>query len=179
MTDSRLSRLRRRWPMTSMHLWHAAVSGGFLVAWLTADVEDLYMLHQVAGYTVLGAIGLRLAVGLVARKVPWRLPRPAGALRTWRDTGGRGRNPLFALIALALLVLVGGAAVSGMAAHWVTAVEDLHEGLSNASLWVVFGHIAFILVMYGGKRWVTALWRRLATGRPRSRKPATAEGGVR
>lgn len=48
-----------------LRLWHAALAGGFLVAYLTAD-EDTYALHLFAGYVVLAAIAVRLLVGVFA-----------------------------------------------------------------------------------------------------------------
>lgn len=165
MTDAP-ARPRRRIALPAMKAWHAMIAGGFLVAYLTGDSDDLYIMHQVAGYTVLGAVALRLTAGLFARKVPWRMPRASpSAARAWLASR-RGRNPLFAWLAVALLVTVGAAAASGMAAHWLIWLEDLHEALSTASLWVVFGHIAFILLMFGGKRHVAALWRRAVDARP-------------
>ncbi|WP_404384322.1 cytochrome b/b6 domain-containing protein [Caenispirillum salinarum] len=162
MTDAPLR--RRRLAMPAMKAWHAVIAGGFLVAYLTGDSDDLYIMHQVAGYAVLGAVALRLAVAAVARKPPWRMPRVSlAAAREWLTTR-RGRNPLFAWLAVALLGTVGAAAASGMASHWLPWVEDLHEALSTASLWVVLGHVAFILLMFGGRRRVAALWRRLAEG---------------
>lgn len=166
---------RRRLAMPAMRAWHAVIAGGFLVAWLTGDSDALYIPHQVAGYTVLGAVVLRLVVGLVAAKAPWRLPPPSlAAARAWLATG-RGRNPLFAWLAVALLATVGAAAASGMAAHWIVRLEDLHEGASTVSLWVVLGHIAFILVLFGGRRVVAGLWRRAAA----ALRPAIAEETAR
>lgn len=39
-------------------VFHAAISGAFLVAYLTGD-EDTYGMHVFSGYTVLGAIAVR------------------------------------------------------------------------------------------------------------------------
>ncbi|EKV29791.1 hypothetical protein C882_0221 [Caenispirillum salinarum AK4] len=162
MTDA--PRRRRRFAMPAMKAWHAVVAGGFLVAYLTGDSDDVYIMHQVAGYTVLGALVLRLAVAPFAHKPPWRMPRASlAAGREWLTTRC-GRNPLFAWLAVALFATVGAAAASGMAAHWLLWVEDLHEALSTASLWVVLGHVAFILLMFGGRRRVAALWRRFVDG---------------
>ncbi|GAA0577315.1 cytochrome b/b6 domain-containing protein [Caenispirillum bisanense] len=155
----------RRLAMPAMRAWHAVIAGGFLVAYLSGDSDRLYIMHQVAGYTVLAAVVVRLLVAAFARTVPWRMPRASLAgTREWLRSG-RGRHPLFAWLALALFVTVGAAAASGMAAHWLTWVEDLHEGLSTVSLWVVLGHAGFILVMVGGKRHLSALWRRLTASR--------------
>lgn len=164
MTDAQ-DRPRRRLAMPAMRAWHAVIAGGFLVAYLTGDGDDLYMMHQVAGYTVLAAVAVRLTAGAFARKVPWRMPRAslAGAAE-WLRTG-RGRHPLFPWLAVALFATVGAAAASGMAAHWLAWVEDLHEALSTTALWVVLGHVAFILLMFGGKRHLAGLWRRLTATR--------------
>lgn len=151
----------RRHGLPLMRAWHAVIAGGFLVAYLTGDSESLYRLHQVAGYAVLAAVAVRLLNGLGADRAPWRLPRVSvSSARQWLVTR-RGRNPLFAWIAVALLAVVGGAAATGALADFVHAAEDVHEALAETSLWVVLGHVAFILLMFGGKRWIAALWHRL------------------
>ena len=135
-----------------LQAWHATMAGGFLVAYLTAD-EDTYAMHLFAGYVVLAAIVLRLVVGLVAPAGnPWRLPRPslAGTL-AWLRTR-RGRNPLFAWMAVALLGGIGLSAASGAIADSVTFVEDFHEGVSEAALWIIFSHIAVVIALYNGRR---------------------------
>lgn len=170
MTDA--TRMRRL-AIPAMRAWHAVIAGGFLVAWLSGDGDEFYVMHQVAGYTVLGAVALRLMTGAAASKVPWRMPRPSvAATRGWLATG-RGRNPLFGWLAVALLATVGAGAASGMAAHWLAWMEDLHEALSDVSLWVVFAHIAFILLMFGGRKWIAALWRRATGSRAEIVKEAT------
>lgn len=146
-----------RFALPAMRAWHAIIAGGFLVAWMTADSEDLYMMHQVAGYTVLIAVVLRLAVGLFATRAPWRLPRPTVfEARRWM-TERRGRNPGFAWLAVTLLVTVGASAGAGMAAHWLPQAEDLHGALSDAALWVIAAHGLFIIALFGGLRRVRAL----------------------
>lgn len=137
-----------------LKVWHAWIGGAYAVAYVTAD-EDTYAMHLFAGYAVLAAIVVRLLMGMAApANGPWRLPRPSlKAASAWlRDR--KGRNPLFAGFAAALLVAVGLAAVSGVAADGIPWLEDPHEAVSEASLWVIFGHIAFVSYMYGGKRLV-------------------------
>ncbi len=153
-----------------LHLWHAVLAGGFLVAYLTAD-EDTYAMHLFAGYVVLAAIVIRLLVGMVAPQGNlWRLPRPsvAGTL-AWFGRR-RGRNPFFAWFAVALLGLVGLAAASGAIADFVTWFEDLHEGLAETALWVIFGHIAFVVAIYNGRRIKAWLTQRLPSGLWRAEK---------
>lgn len=147
-----------RFEMAFLRFWHAALAGGFLVAYLTGD-EDTYAMHLFAGYVVLGVVAVRLLAGLFAPAgSPLRLPRPSvSALSAWL-AGGRGmRNPLFAWIGAAVLVAVGLAAATGAVADVVIALEDPHEAVAEASLWVIGGHIAFIFFIFGGRRLLARL----------------------
>lgn len=126
--------------------WHAWLAGAFVVAWITAD-EDTYAMHVFAGYAVLAALALRLAAGVLAAKgSPWRLPRPKLA---WRQ--GRGRHPLLAWFAAALLITIAAAGLSGWIADAHPWMEHPHEALANLSLWVIGGHVVFVLALFGGK----------------------------
>ena len=133
--------------------WHAWLAGSFLVAYVTAD-ENTYAMHQFAGYAVLVAIVARLAGGLLAPAgSPLRLPRSDSRTRVWLSSR-KGRHPLFAWFAAALLAVVGLAALSGVVADGAAWMEHPHEAVSEASLWVIFGHIAFVTWMYAGKKGV-------------------------
>lgn len=133
-----------RFEFAALRAWHAVLAGGYLVAYVTGD-EDTYAMHLFSGYVVLGAIVLRLLAGLAAPAgSPLALPRPR--------LGGPGRNPLFAWFAAALLVVLGVAAVSGALADGVAWLEDPHEAVAEASLPLIFAHIAFVTFVYGGKR---------------------------
>ncbi|MCW0235368.1 MAG: hypothetical protein OJJ21_17345 [Ferrovibrio sp.] len=151
----------KKYAFTLLHLWHAVLAGGFLVAYITAD-EDTYAMHLFAGYTVLAAIAVRLLVGMLAPAGNvWHLPRPSlSATLAWFGRR-RGRNPFFAWFAVTLLGMVGLAAASGAIADVVTWMEDLHEGIAETSLWVIFGHIAFVITIYNGRRIVTWISQRL------------------
>lgn len=140
------------WHHTLLKFWHAWVAGGFLVAYVTAD-EDTYAMHLFAGYAVLAAIAVRLLVGMFAPvKSPWRLPRPSfSATMDWIAVP-KGRNPAFAWLAFALLMVVGLAGITGAIADGSPWFEDPHEAISELSLWVIFGHVAFVGYIYGGKR---------------------------
>ncbi|MDI1284302.1 MAG: cytochrome b/b6 domain-containing protein [Reyranella sp.] len=134
--------------------WHAWLAGSYLVAYVTAD-ENIYAMHQFAGYAVLVAIVARLAGGLLAPAgSPLRLPRPdLEVTRAWLSSR-KGRPPLFAWFAVVLLAVVGPAALSGAVADGAAWMEHPHEAISEASLWVIFGHIAFVTWMYAGKKGV-------------------------
>lgn len=133
--------------------WHAWLAGSFLVAYVTAD-ENTYAMHQFAGYAVLVAIVARLAGGLLASAgSPLRLPRPdPQATLAWLSAR-KGRHPLFAWFAAALLAAVGLAALTGALSDGAAWMEHPHEAISEASLWLILGHIAFVTYMYAGKKW--------------------------
>lgn len=151
-----------RWHLTLLKVWHAWLAGGFLVAYLTGD-EDTYAMHQFAGYAVLAAIAVRLAVGLsVTASSPLALPRPSWrAFRQWLATR-RGRHPLFAWFAAALLAVVGLAALSGALADGIGWLEHPHEAVAEFSLWLIVGHIVFVTWMHGARKWLAGLGSRFA-----------------
>lgn len=153
-TDATPRRRPTRLEFKLLMLFHALLAGGFLVAYLTGD-EDTYHMHVFAGYAVLAAVSLRLLAALLAPSgSPLRLTRPdAGALLR-RLAGGKakGRHPIYAWMAVVVLTGVGLSAVTGAVADWVTAVEDLHEGLSEFALWLTLGHAAIILALHGAPR---------------------------
>ncbi len=139
--------------------FHAVLSGAFIVAYLTGD-EDTYAMHQFAGYTALAALAVRLMAGVLTPVGPLRLPRPSlapaldwlrravsGEARAWGQ-----RSPLLAWMALALLAVVGAAALSGAVADFVVPMEKLHEALGEFSLPVVLGHVALVVALLGLKK---------------------------
>lgn len=136
---------------TLLKLWHAWLAGGYLVAYVTAD-EDTYSMHLFAGYAVLAAVVVRLLAGVLATSGPWHLPRPRVKDGLAWLAARKGRNPLFAWFAALLLASIGLAATLGALADGMAWLEDSHEAMSEASLWVIFGHIAFVTFIYGGKR---------------------------
>lgn len=143
-----------------LKLWHAWLAGGYLVAYVTAD-EDTYSMHLFAGYAVLAAVAVRLVAGMLTTSGPWRLPRPSVKDSLAWLTTRKGRNPLFAWFAVMLLAVIGGAAALGAFADGMSWLEDPHEAVSEASLWVIFGHMAFVTFMYGGKRLLARITDRL------------------
>jgi hypothetical protein len=138
-------RISNRFQMQFLMFWHAIFSGGFIVAYVT---EDIYAMHLFAGSIVLGAVILRVLVGLLARpKSPLALPNPMAVTRLWLSrvsSGGKMRNPLLAWLAALLLGVMGIAATTGWLADFLPAVEDLHEGVAEFTLVVVFGHLALV-----------------------------------
>jgi len=146
--------------MVVLLLFHATLSGAFLVAYLTGD-EDTYGMHVFSGYAVLAALAVRAVAGsLAAEGSPLRFPRPAaGPVPGWLarlaagDAAARGeRSPLVPWMAAALLIGVAAAALTGAVADVAVAAEDLHEALGEAALWIVAGHVALVLALHGLKR---------------------------
>lgn len=140
--------------------FHATISGAFFAAYLTGD-EDTYGIHVFSGYAVLGAVALRLIIGLVASSAgPLRLPRPN--LRATGDYMRRlvfgdarartERSPLYAWMAVAMLIAAGLAAATGAVADFVVRLEDVHEFLGEFALWIALAHIAIVLVLHALKR---------------------------
>ncbi len=141
--------------MAFLLLFHATLSGAFLVAYLTGD-EDTYRMHVFSGYAALAALAARAFAGLTAAEgSPLRFPRPsAGDVRRWVARLAAGdpqartaRSPLIPWMAAALLIGVGATALSGAVADVVTQVEDLHEALGEAAPWIVLGHVALVLAL--------------------------------
>ncbi|WP_048709427.1 cytochrome b/b6 domain-containing protein [Microvirga massiliensis] len=141
--------------------FHAILSGAFVISYLTGD-EDTYGMHVFTGYTVLGALGLRLLIGmLMPAGSPLRLPRPSpewtrdhlGRILTGDAAARSERSPLHAWMAVGLLVGVTLAALTGVAADFRPRLDDLHEVLANLALFIVFAHIALVLSLHGLKRW--------------------------
>lgn len=151
---------------TLLKVWHAWIGGAFVVAYLTAD-EDTYSMHLFAGYAVLAAIIVRLLAAMAIPSAgPLRLPRPSlQSLASWFAIR-KGRHPLFAWFAAALLLSVGLAALSGALADVVTWLEHPHEAIAVASLWVIFGHVGFVVFFYGGKRLLGRIVDAISQARP-------------
>ncbi len=146
--------------MAFLLLFHATLSGAFLVSYLTGD-EDTYRMHVFSGYTALTALAARALAGLTAAEgSPLRFPRPDAAdLRRWLgglaggDPQARAvRSPLIPWMAAALLIGTGLTALSGAIADVVTTVEDLHEGLGEAMPWIVLAHVGLVFALHWLKR---------------------------
>ncbi len=154
----------KRAQMSFLFLFHALVSGGFIVAYLTGD-EDTYGMHLFAGYTVLIAVAVRLALGLIAPDgSPLRLPHPSrAALGQWLgwlvrgdSRAWRGRPAVLSWMAALLLAALALVTVSGVAADAVSKLEHLHEALSTLGLWLIVGHVAVVFGLHGLKHLQTA-----------------------
>lgn len=120
-----------------VRIGHWVLAGGFLVAYLTA--EENQGVHVVAGYTVAVVVGLRVIWGIFGSrharfanfvKGPGAVLGYLSGLFTGTSKRSLGHNPAGAAMIIALLLGVGGTAVSGMALY---AVE---EGKGPLAGWI-------------------------------------------
>lgn len=152
-----------------VRLFHWSLAVAFFAAYLSED--DFRNLHQIAGYTVATLVLFRLLWGVVGS----RHARFAQFVRGPRATisylqqmaQGRahrhiGHNPAGAAMIVALLISLAGTTLAGMAllatdGHGPLAttfvahlrehtVEDVHEFFANTTLFLVFFHVAGVLV---------------------------------
>lgn len=157
-TDARTLRLLPRSmprlmprPMDLLLVWHGLFAGSYVIAYLTAEAAD--SLHVFAGYALIGLLALRLTIAaLVPGGRLWGLPWAPRSL--WRSFAGkiargeigaalRGRTPFMPLTGLVLLGWMVLVSITGLAADWF-GWEDLHEGPAEASLALVFAHVAAV-----------------------------------
>lgn len=111
-----------------VRIGHWVLAGGFLTAYLTA--EESTDIHVVAGYVVAAVVATRLVWGVVGSRHarfanfvrgPGAVLGYLGGLFTGKAKRTVGHNPAGAAMIIALLIGVGGTAISGMALY---AVEE-------------------------------------------------------
>ena len=155
-----------------VRIFHWSLVSAFLIAYLTED--DLMSLHSYAGYTVLGLIGIRILWGLIgtrhARFTDFvRSPRTVKNYLTdvIRNKAKRhlGHNPAGGAMVMLLLLSLIATGVTGMliygieehagplanwVQHWPHSAEDifeeLHEFFANFTLFLVFIHVAGVVL---------------------------------
>lgn len=101
-------------------LFHWSLVAAFTVAWLTA--EELFTVHEIAGYVVAGLAALRLFWGLVGSRYArftqfMKGPRVTlsylGDMARGKERRYLGHNPAGAAMTVALLLTLSGVAISG------------------------------------------------------------------
>jgi cytochrome b len=139
-------------------VFHWALAGSFLGAYLLAEQDELRSLHVMFGYTVAGLIAFRLLWGLIGSthsRFGDFAYSPMEAIRYLRDlAAGRardydGHNPAGSWAIYGLLAVAAATATTG----WLhyneiggEALEELHEVLANAWLVLVAVHVAGVIV---------------------------------
>ena len=183
-----------------VRIFHWGLVAAFFIAYLTED--DFMDLHSIAGYVVLGLIGLRLVWGLIGTRYA-RFSNfaysPAAIKGFVKDTlrfrAKRyiGHNPaggamIFLLIISLVMTGFSGMVVyagedqagplagllAGMSHDMTEVFEELHEFFANFTLFLVFVHVGGVIVE--SLLHHENLVRAMITGRKRA--PGSHEGEV-
>lgn len=163
----------------AVRVLHWGLAGAFATAYLTG--EEIWTVHEVAGFSVAAIVGLRLIWGAVGgghALFSDFVRGPAAILGYLRDlVSGRpkrylGHNPAGGFFAVVLLLLAAATAFSGWAQAYQAAsaigplMHEAHEALANITLGAVVVHIAAAVVMSLAHK--ENLPRAMVTGRKRS-----------
>ncbi len=156
--------MRRRVTDAPTRMFHWLFALCFAGAYLTADGEKFRSLHVTLGYMMAGLLTFRVLYGLLG-------PRQAAIGNVWRKLSAtpiwlrslrrapstqafwrQGQNLLTALGVLLVMVLVIPLTLSGYGTYndwgdflggdWL---EEVHEVVGNAMLFVVLSHIALVI----------------------------------
>lgn len=158
-----------------VRLTHWVLAVAVLGAWLTSEVDGWRGVHMTLGYTAAGALTARLA---------WALLSPSAGLGRWLRMGaglwrglqawvsGRvgvsawmtqalGATVVVLMILVALTVSTGaGMDLGGTRLDdtaWGEWLEEWHEGLGNALLLAVLGHLGVVLALSVVRRRMLAM----------------------
>ncbi|HKK13232.1 MAG TPA: cytochrome b/b6 domain-containing protein [Gammaproteobacteria bacterium] len=155
-----------------VRVFHWSLVAAFFIAYFTE--EDLLAVHTVAGYTVLGLLGIRLIWGLVGSRharftdfvyrprVVLSYLKDVAALRARRYLGHNPAGGAMVILILLSLVATGftGMGIYGVEHHagplagWLANAghntkelfEESHEFFANFTLFLVILHVAGVLV---------------------------------
>jgi cytochrome b len=162
-----------------VRVFHWSLVGLFALAFATGG--EVQWLHLLAGYSIVALVALRVAWGFVgprhARFGDFVRP-PREVLAYLRDAirlrapRHLGHNPAGGAMVLALLAMLSGIGLTGFmmttdafwGAQWV---EDLYEGLGNATLVLIAIHVAGVL--FASLEHGEDLVRSMITGHKRAR----------
>ena len=157
MQDTVATAKRTIWDLPT-RVFHWALAGSFLGAYLLSENDAARPYHVMFGYTVAGLVLFRLLWGFVGSRHSRFADfayGPAAALGYLRDLAtGRardyeGHNPAGSWAIYLLLALAAATAATG----WLhyndiggEALEEVHEVLANAWLVMVVVHVAGVIV---------------------------------
>lgn len=162
-----------------LRLLHWTLAAAVLIAYFSANVLDT--VHEIAGYTVLALVALRVMWGFAGTrhsrfKSSVRSPRVVlrflGQIARGQTGRYLGLNPAGAAMAIVLLAMLAVSTVSGWMQiterfFGVDWVEVVHTVSSNAVLILVVVHVLGVVVMCALQR--ENLVRAMITGRKRQR----------
>ena len=157
MNDSTSTGSRLIWDLPT-RVFHWALAGSFLGAYLLAEEDGSRNLHVMFGYTVAGLLVFRLLWGFVGstharfRDFAYGPGAAVGYLRDLvrgRARDYEGHNPAGSWAIYALLALAAATALTG----WLNynqvggeTFEEIHEVLANAWLVMIVVHVAGVIV---------------------------------
>jgi cytochrome b len=157
MQDTTATAKRMIWDLPT-RVFHWALAGSFLGAYLLSENDAARPYHVMFGYTVAGLVLFRLLWGFVGSRHSRFADfsySPGAALGYLRDLAtGRardyeGHNPAGSWAIYVLLALAAATAATG----WLhyndvggEALEEIHEVLANAWLVMVVAHVAGVIV---------------------------------
>lgn len=155
-----------------IRFFHWSLVAAFVVAYVTED--DLMTLHSWAGYIVLGLVLARIVWGLIgSRHARFSdfIYRPGTIRQFIKDSlrlqGRRylGHNPAGGAMVILLLLSLLMTSVTGLLVYgaeeaagplagwasqldhdWAEAFEEIHEFVANFTLFLVFVHVAGVLI---------------------------------
>jgi len=136
-----------------VRLSHWGLVATFCIAFLSED--DLMSLHLYTGYTLLALLTLRLIWGVVGTKyarfsnfvkTPHEVKSYIISLFTGRATYYTGHNPAGGLMIVIMISSLLLTSLTGLGTHSLgfaeNILEELHEFFANATLIMIFIHIA-------------------------------------
>jgi len=154
-------------PFVRMFHWSLVLA--CLAVWFSA--EEWEWLHVQTGYFILVLIGMRLLWGLLGPRharfsdflySPRRTLDYLSDLRSGSPQHYLGHNPAGGWMVILLLLFLSGSAGSGMLTAFEHAEfwEDLHEGLANLTLLMIFVHLGGVLLssVLHKENLVAAMW---------------------
>jgi cytochrome b len=186
MNDSTATGIRLIWDLPT-RVFHWALAGSFLGAYLLAEEDGSRNLHVMFGYTVAALLVFRLLWGFVGSTHarfrdfaygPGAAMAYLGDLVQGRARDYEGHNPAGSWAIYALLALAAATALTG----WLNynqvggdTFEEIHEVLANAWLVMVVVHVAGVIVASLAHR--RNLVVAMITGRRRGGSTTAAGGG--
>ena len=140
-----------------VRIFHWSLVLAFFGAYALGDDGGWW--HQTLGYTVLGLVAFRLVWGLVGTRYARFssfVPTPRKVFSYLKDLVARrearylGHNPAGAMMIVALLLMLIGTCTTGWLLttdiFWGSeAMEDVHEGFANSTLFLVGLHVAGVV----------------------------------
>lgn len=141
-----------------VRIFHWALAGSFITAFVTAESEAFRNVHVVSGYLMLALIVFRVVWGFVGTRHarfsdfvrgPGAVVKYVRSLINGNPEHHVGHNPAGALAIILLLLLGVGTVASG----WMSfneiggdALGELHEGIATTMLAVVVVHVLGVIV---------------------------------